>query len=66
MTRGASAKGGSGSVHGLVQRGADVEVQRFADGARLLGAVEHGDGADARGQGSDELLERGRAGRGGR
>ena len=49
-------EGGLGLVHRLVQGGADVEVQRLADGARLLGPVEHGDGANARGQRGDELL----------
>ena len=56
MTRGGSPKGGSVLVHRLVDGGADVEVERLADGARLLGPVEHGDRAHARGQGGDQLL----------
>ena len=33
-----------------------VQVQRFAEGARLLGAVEDGDLLDGRGQGCQEVL----------
>ena len=59
MTRGARLKGGRRRlVHRLVHGGTDVEVERLADRARLLGPVEHGDGPDARGQGGDELLRR--------
>ena len=49
----------------FVQRGDDVEVERFADGAGFLGAVEDGDRLDGLGQGGDEVLDRRRAGRGG-
>ena len=38
------------------QRGDHVLIQRFAGGARFLGAVEHGDGLDAGRQGFDEAL----------
>ena len=32
--------------HGFAQGGTHVDIERFADGAGLLGAVEHGDGLD--------------------
>jgi len=44
--------------HGLADRGAHVFVQGLADGARLLGAVQDGDGLDGRGDGLDEVLDR--------
>ena len=44
--------GGVG-LGGLGDRGADIEVERVAVGARLLGAVEHGDALDGRRQGVD-------------
>ena len=40
--------------HALGQGGDDVEVQRLARGPRLLGAVEHGNRPDARGQGLEQ------------
>mgnify|MGYP000615152220 CR=1 FL=1 len=40
----------------LVQRGDDVLVERLANGAGFLGAVEHGDLLDGRGQGGHEVL----------
>ena len=46
MTRGIAATAAPSS-RGLVQRGDDVQVERLADRARLLGAVEHGDRLDA-------------------
>ena len=44
-------------LHRLADGGADVLVQRLADGARLLGAVEHGDLLDGGGQGAQEVLD---------
>ena len=41
-----------------------VQVQRLAGRARLLGAVEYGDGLDGGRQGGGEVLHRERAGRG--
>ena len=38
------------------QRRHDIKVQRLADGAGLLGAVQHGDGADGFGQGTQQML----------
>ena len=38
------------------QRRHDIKVQRLADGAGLLGAVQHSDGADGFGQGTQQVL----------
>ena len=38
------------------ERGEDVEEERFADGAGLLGAVEDGDGLHGLGQGGEKSL----------
>ena len=43
---------------GFRQRGDDVLEQRFADGARLLGAVEHGDRPDRRREGLEQRVDR--------
>ena len=48
MTRGCVANGRVALRRGLAQRGDHVLVERLADGAGLLGAVEHGDGLDRR------------------
>ena len=56
MTRGAVANGGSSRVHRLGQGRDDLEVERLADGARLLGPVEDRDGPDRGRQGGDDLL----------
>ena len=47
---------------GCRQGGDHVQVQRLAEGAGLLGAVEHGDLLHRLGQGLDEVLpaEKGR------
>ena len=41
---------------GFTQRGADILVQRFAQGAGLLGAVQHGDLLAGGGDGGQEVL----------
>ena len=46
------------AVHRLGQGGHDLEVQRLADRARLLGPVEDRDGPDGRRQGGQDLLGR--------
>ncbi len=52
------AEGWFGVFHRLVYGDANVEIKRLAEGAGLLGPVEHGDRAHARRQGGDELLGR--------
>ena len=60
---GPGLEGRSVGPHGLADGGADVLVQGLADGARLLGAVEDGDGLDGGGDGLDEVLDARRGGR---
>ncbi len=45
-----------GEVRPAAERGADVEVERVAGGAHLLGAVEDRDGSDSRRQSRDKPL----------
>src|SRR5262249_36342975 len=49
---------GIGRCACLAQRRDDVEVERFADAAGLLGAVEHRDRPHAGRQGGDEIGDR--------
>jgi hypothetical protein len=42
----------------LAERADDIEVERFAERAGLLGAVQHGDGFHALGQRGGEILHR--------
>ena len=42
--------------HGLTDRGADVQIQRFANGARLFRAIQYGDLFNALGHGADKVL----------
>ena len=39
-----------------LKRRHDIQIQRLADGAGLLGAVQHGDGFDGIGQGAQQVL----------
>ena len=43
--------------HRLANGGADILVERLADGTRLLGPVEDRDGLDGGGNGGDEVLD---------
>ena len=51
-------EGAEAGLAGLADRGHHVEVERLADGAGLLGAVEDGDRADGAGEGGREVLHR--------
>jgi hypothetical protein len=55
---GPSREQGGVAVAGLVERRHHIEVQRLARRARLLGPVQHRDGAHGRGQGRHQLLGR--------
>ena len=46
------------AVHSLGDGGHDLQIERLADGARLLGPIENGDGSNRGRQGRDELLRR--------
>ena len=43
---------------GILQRGAHIQIQRFAQGARLLGAVEHRNALHGFGQRGDQVFRR--------
>ena len=58
MTRGAVANGGASPSIASRERRDDLEVERLADGARLLRAVEDRDRPHRRRQGGDDLLGR--------
>ena len=47
--------------HGFADGGADIEIERLAQGAGLFGAVEDGDLLDGLGQRLDEGVQRERA-----
>ncbi len=53
----AAADDGDVVFAGFAQRGADVLIQRLAQGAGFLRAVEHGDGLAGRRDGGEEVLD---------
>ncbi len=44
-------------ISAVLERGADILVERFAGAAHFLGAVQHADGADRLGKRSDKALD---------
>ena len=57
MTRGSWREPADSLVACLVQGGDHVQVERFAERARFLGAIQHGDRPVVAGQGGNEILD---------